>query len=148
LLAAVALLLATVLCWQNAAMISRDLAFTAAETEVGFWGQGDYVPDEATEAAVATRLDTLLARVPDHPAYLTLAASYYAWRGYRAERLVQAMDYNSLALESQYAAQQRRPAYRQGWLTMLGYASRAGGADEQSELARQQLARLRTGKPN
>ncbi len=36
---------------QGFSLFQRDLAFTAADTEVSFWGQGDYQPTAAQRGA-------------------------------------------------------------------------------------------------
>jgi hypothetical protein len=134
-----------VVAWQSVGLARRDLAFTRSATEVSFWGRGDYRPDEATRIRTGRELEELLAQVPGHPAYLGLAANYYAWQGYWAGASMAGPDFARRAVEAQYRAQQSRPAYRQGWEKMIGYASRAGVADSWRTLAQRRLVQLRTG---
>ena len=77
--AALALLLALAMVEQGFSLFQRDLAFTAAETEVSFWGQGDYQPTVEKREWVGQQLGELLAESPGNPEYQLLAASYYAW---------------------------------------------------------------------
>ena len=105
-----ALVLALSMAWQSAKLFQQDLAFTAAETEVSFWGRGDYQPDAKTRERVGKTVETLLQEVPTHPGYLTLAASYYAWQAYWAETPEMEYDYNRRAEAAKNAARQSRPA--------------------------------------
>jgi len=128
-LALAALGLAVTVAWQSATTFRLDLAFTAAETELSFWGRGDYQPDDASRQRTSQALEALLAAAPHHPDYLALAAYHDAWRAYREDDPTLAQPYALRALDNQYGAQQARPAYRQGWEKMVGYARRAGSAE-------------------
>lgn len=140
------LVLAGLLVWHGAIGFRQDLVFTAAETEVSFWGRGAYQPDELTLARVGDDLDDLLSQSPAQPDYLTLSANYYAWRAYWSGDPDLQQRYSRRALDTQYAAQQSRPAYRQGWVTMVGYGSRIQeGAESLLALAEKRLADLRPG---
>jgi hypothetical protein len=138
----VALVVALCLTWQAVTLFHRDLVFTAAATEVGFWGRGDYQPAQATRARIGLSIDTLLAGSPAHPDHLALAASYYAWQAYWAQAAEREEAYNLRAFTAQYTAQQNRPAYRQGWATMLGYAARVETGSQAQRVARRQLSLL------
>jgi hypothetical protein len=140
--AVVALLIALALVWQGLGLLQRDLAFTAAETEVSFWGRGEYQPYEDTRETVGRAVEQLVAAAPGQPDYLTLAASYYAWRGYWAQEATVETEYNALALAAQYSAQQSRPAYRQGWESMLRYAALVDETGAQLKLAQRRLDAL------
>lgn len=138
--AAIALLvLALTMVWQGLSLIQRDLAFTAAETEVSFWGRGEYQPGERARDAAGNALQGLLAAAPAHPDYLTLASSYYAWRAYWAQEAAAESEFNGKALAAQLAAQQSRPAYRQGWESVLGYAARVDREQALQALAQRRL---------
>jgi len=134
-LAIAALGMAVTVAWQSATVFRLDLAFTAAETELSFWGRGDYQPDDASRQRTARTLEALLIEAPRHPDYLTLAAYHDAWRAYREDDPTLAQPYAVRALNNQYGAQLNRPAYRQGWEKMVGYARRAGGVAEGAESA-------------
>ena len=139
---ALALVLVLALAWQAARLARLDLMFTAAATEVSFWGRGTYQPDQPVRERIGRELQRLLKASPAQPDYLILAASYYSWEAYRAPNAAVANNYDRLALDAQYAAQLSRPAYRQGWEKMIGYASRIEGAENSRELAEQQLILL------
>ena len=128
--AAIALLLALALVWQGLNLFQRDLAFTAAETEVSFWGRGEYQPAERTRAATGRAVENLVAAAPAQPDYLSLAASYYAWRAWWAGEAAAESAYNAQALAARYAAQQSRPAYRQGWEALADHVARSDGAQQ------------------
>lgn len=128
-LGAAALTLAITVAWQSATLFRLDLVFTAAETELGFWGRDDYQPTAATRARTARELETLLAEAPAHPDYLALAAFHNTWRAYREDDPTVAQRYAMRAVNTQFSAQQRRPAYRQGWAKMVGYAGRVWADD-------------------
>lgn len=140
--AVIALLVALTLVWQALGLLQRDLAFTTTETEVSFWGRGDYQPYEHTREATGRAVEQLVAAAPGQPDYLTLAASYYAWRGYWAEEAAVESEYNARALAAQYSAQRSRPAYRQGWESVLGYAARVEETGTQLAVAQQRLDAL------
>jgi hypothetical protein len=141
-LAAFAGALAITVAWQSATLFRLDLAFTATETELSFWGRDGYQPTDAARARIGKELDTLLERAPAHPDYLALAAYHHTWQAYREDDPTIAQVYALQAVNAQFAAQQNRPAYRQGWAKMVGYARRAG-SDEGSAalvlLAQQRL---------
>ncbi len=147
-LALAALILAITAAWQSADLFRLDLAFTAVETELSFWGRGNYQPGEATREHTARALDTLLARAPDQPDYLALAAYHSAWLAYEEDVPEIARSHALEAAQTQLLAQQRRPAYRQGWEKMVGYARRAGSAERAAalrDLARRRLDALQPG---
>jgi hypothetical protein len=123
-------------------LLQRDLVFNAAETEVSFWGRGEYQPSEQTREATGRAVEHLVSVAPAHPDYLTLAASYYAWRAWWAEEGVAENAYNTRALAAQYVAQQSRPAYRQGWESMLRYAALVDETGAQLKLAQRRLDAL------
>ena len=141
---ALALVLVLALGWQAARLFRLDLLFTATASEVSFWGRGTYQPDQPVRERTGRELQRLLKASPAQPDYLTLAASYYSWEAYRAPNAAVANKYDRLALDAQYAAQLSRPAYRQGWEKMIGYASRIEGAENSRKLAEQQLILLET----
>ena len=105
------LLLALTMTWQGLALLQRDLAFTAAETEVSFWGREDYQPTQATIARTGRQLEALLAKAPRHPEYQLLAASYYAWQAYWTEDAELEAQYTQLGQQAREIARQSRPAY-------------------------------------
>jgi hypothetical protein len=147
-LGAVALGLAIIVAWQSATLFRLNLAFTATETELSFWARGDYQPTGATRLRTGQELDALLARAPAHPDYLALAAYQYAWLAYREDDPAVAQPYALRAVNAQFSAQQSRPAYRQGWAKMVGYARRAGAGDGAAGLgsyAQQRLDALEPG---
>tara|TARA_R110001599_G_C12274970_1_gene662053 strand:+ start:1105 stop:1521 length:417 start_codon:yes stop_codon:yes gene_type:complete len=109
--AVLALVLALALVWQSAKLFQQDLAFTAVETEVSFWGRGDYQPDAKTRARVGKTLEGLLTEVPAHPGYLMLAANYHAWQAYWAESPELEYDFSRRAEAAKNAAKQSRPAH-------------------------------------
>ncbi len=145
LLAAAALLPALTVAWQSWHLMQQDLAFTAAETEVSFWGRAGYLPSPATRQRTERTMETLLAASPAQPDYLELAASLYSWQGYWSANAAQAGEYDRRALQAQYAAQLSRPAYRPGWEGLVEQAIRIGDR-AMSELAGARLAALRTGQ--
>ena len=106
-----ALLLALTMVWQGLALLQRDLAFSAAETEVSFWGREGYQPTAATIARTGRQLEALLARAPEHPEYQLLAASYYAWRAWWADDAELEAQYTRMGQQAREIARQSRPAY-------------------------------------
>lgn len=146
-LAGVAGVLAVIVAWQSATLFRMDLAFTAAETELSFWGRGDNQPTEATRARISRELGVLLEGAPAHPDYLALAAYHQTWLAFREDDPAIAQVYALQAVNTQFLAQQNRPAYRQGWAKMVGYARRAGGDEGAAELVRLAQKRLEALEP-
>lgn len=109
--AALFLIVAAILAWQGLGLFKQDLKFTAVETEISFWGRGQYVPDLQTREWVGRELEYLLDREPKHPGYLTLAASYHSWQAYWAETAELELDYNTLAEQAKQGAWRSRPAH-------------------------------------
>lgn len=109
--AAIALLAALAVVWQGLNLFQRDLAFTAAETEVSFWGRGEYQPTAATRERTGAQLQALLAANPTHPEYQLLAASYYAWQAYWTDNEELEQRFTRRAEQARKAARQSRPAY-------------------------------------
>ena len=64
--------------------VTTDLEFTRLETEISFWGRGDYVPTERTRE----RMDSQITRFAnDHPRLADahrLRASQLVWEAYWA----------------------------------------------------------------
>jgi hypothetical protein len=103
---------------------TQDLAFTAARTELSFWGRDSYQPEAGTIERIGQSIDALLQGAPGNPQYLGLQASYAAWQAYWAENTGERASFNSEAVQSQYQALQSRPAHRHSWAKMVEYASR------------------------
>ena len=106
-----ALLLVLAMTWHGLALLQRDLAFSAAETEVSFWGREGYQPTAATIARTGRQLEALLATAPEHPEYQLLAASYYAWRAWWADDAELEAQYTRMGQQAREIARQSRPAY-------------------------------------
>lgn len=140
--AVIGLAIAAVMAWQSCALVAEDVAFTRLETEVSFWGRGEYIPSAATLATTEAALTELLAAAPRQPDYLALAAYLYSWRGNRPAQTAEAQNYRRRAVDAQYAAQVSRPAYRQGWQNMVVYAGRVEGLDALGNQASRWLAAL------
>ena len=109
--AALALLLALAMVEQGFSLFQRDLAFTAAETEVSFWGQGDYQPTVEKREWVGQQLGELLAESPGNPEYQLLAASYYAWQAWWTDDPELEQQYTQKGQQAREFARQSRPAY-------------------------------------
>ena len=109
--AALALLLALAMVEQGFSLFQRDLAFTAAETEVSFWGQGDYQPTVEKRKWVGQQLGELLAESPGNPEYQLLAASYYAWQAWWTDDPELEQQYTQKGQQARELARQSRPAY-------------------------------------
>ena len=122
-----------------------DLHYTAVSTEVSFWGRGEYRPSRETRSLVATQVDQLLIRGPNHPLYLVLAANATAWRGYYNLDGPSANALARRAVKLQESALVARPAYLPGWEALADYAVTAGLDDKQG-LAEDRTAQLRGGR--
>lgn len=119
-----------------------SLAFTRAETEVGFWGRGEYHPRESSIRDAIRTVDDVLASQPGHPDYLELSANAAAWLAYWAESIDSRAYYSQQAIVSQYSALRSRPAHRHSWAKMIEYSSRAPGNEALAEMAQQKLDAL------
>lgn len=140
--ACILLLLAVLGAYTGFTAVQHDLAFTGAQTELGFWGQGSYQPEATTIVRTGQTIDALLASDPMHPEYLGLEANYAAWRGYWAEELAVREEYNQRARDRQYSALKSRPAHRHSWNKMVEYASRTGGGEALRQQAQARVQAL------
>ena len=109
--AALALLLALAMVEQGFSLMQRNLAFSAADTEVSFWGQGDYQPTAAKREWVGQQVGDLLDQSPGNPDYQLLAASYYAWQAWWADDPALEAQYTRMGQRAAEMARQSRPAY-------------------------------------
>lgn len=140
--AAIMLLLAVTGVYVGASSCAQNLAYTRAQTEISFWGRGDYQPTPQVIGDTGQNLQALLQEAPRHPENLTLQAYFTAWQAYWSPDLNTRDALNREAVEIQYLALLSRPAHRQGWLKMVEYASRASSAEMMLQLAQNRLASL------
>lgn len=120
----------------------QSLAFTAAETEVSFWGREGYQPQATTIKRTGHGIESLLQSAPNNPQYLGLQSTYFAWRGYWADNMDKRASFNTQALQSQYQVLQSRPAHRHSWVKLLEYASRSSSGEDMSIKAQARLQAL------
>ena len=120
----VVLMLTLLLVAQGCRLFQQDLAFTAAETELSFWGSESYHPPEPTIKRAGQTIESLLQQAPQHASYLELQAYYLSWLGYWSEDVELRLRFNDQAVQTQYRALQARPADRQAWLKMVEYSAR------------------------
>lgn len=109
---------------QAAGLLQQDLSFTETETEVSFWGRGNYQPTEATVLRTNLAMNHLLSTAPRHPAYLSLQANSYAWQAYWAQNVEATRQFTEKAVQLQTSAQQSRPAHLQSRAKLAEYAAR------------------------
>jgi hypothetical protein len=136
------LLLALLGVYAGIITFQQDLAFTAAQTEISFWGRDNYQPELKTIKHAGHTIDTLLQQAPLHPEYLGLSAKYEAWQAYWTSEPDERVSFNQGAVQSQYKAMLSRPAHRQGWSMMLDYASRTGDGEAMLSKAQARLQAL------
>jgi hypothetical protein len=120
----VVLILTLLLVAQGLRLFQQDLAFTAAETELSFWGRENYQPLQPAIVRTGQRIDALLQQNPQHSSYLELHAYYLSWLGFWTDDVEQRFSFNDQAMQTQYRALQTRPADRQAWLKMVEYSAR------------------------
>lgn len=123
-------------------VLVQDLAYTRAQTELSFWGRGDYQPTPQAVDDTEQTLQFLLAENPYHPEFLILQARYNAWQAYWSENLDMREVSSREAMLHQYRALESRPAHRQSWLTMVEYASRSRDGEALRQFAQARLALL------
>jgi len=124
LLAAPIALLALYGTVQGASLFKHDLQFTKAETEVSFWGRGNYQPTPKTVSRTARAVENLVQHAPHNPAYRSLQANSFAWRAYWEADATTSQQYAQQAVGAQAAAVQARPAYYQGQVKLAEYEAR------------------------
>ena len=129
---------------QAATLFQQSLSFTRAQTEISFWGRSDYQPGQATIERTGQSIAAQLQIAPENPEYLALQANYAQWRAYWARGMVDQPRFAGLAVDSQYAALQSRPAHRHSWSKMVEYA--AGSTTGEAMLHKAE-ARLRELQP-
>ena len=114
---------------QAASLFQRDLQFIRNETEVSFWGRGDYQPTDATILRINQGMGVLLHSAPHHPAYLSLQANSYAWQAYWAEGASSTRQYARQAVHYQSAALDSRPAHLQSQARLADYIASQQSAE-------------------
>jgi hypothetical protein len=124
----IALVLAALGVVQAGELFQQNLLFTRAQTEVGFWGRGDYQPREATINRTHEQLGSLLRSSSAHPDYLGLQANAAAWQAYWSGTSGQQ------AVTSQYAALQSRPGHRYSWVKLAEYIGRSTAIEQNQAL--------------
>ena len=133
---------AAVVVYLAAGTFTRDLAFTELETEVSFWGRGEYHPEVATVEGVSRSLESLLQLRPSHPDFLALQASVFAWQAYWSKGSVAADSYAIAAVDAQHASLVSRPAFLPGWGNLATYAARVQGQEDLIVLAKSRAGGL------
>lgn len=121
------LLLALLLMVGGARQVCFDLAYTRVDTELSFWGRKNYTPTENTIAHTGVTLAWLLHHRPEHPDFLARRAYFFSWQGFFTAEPSARLELNQQAVDAQHLALRGRPAYRQGWIKMIEYASRTTG---------------------
>jgi hypothetical protein len=148
LVVAMMLLLVLTFVYCGNSLFVQDLAYTRAQTELSFWGRGNYQPTPQVVRDTSQTLDALLESAPRHPEYLELHALYSAWQAYWTQDLLARDTLNGQAAARQYRALMSRPAHRQGWSKMVEYASRVSTGESMFQLAQDRLVSLQPpGKP-
>ena len=102
----------------------QDLQFTGIETEVSFWGRGDYLPTEATIRRTNQSMDKLLHNTPGHSTYLSLQANSYTWQAYWEEDSKTTRELSEKAVQLQTFALHSRPAHLQSRAKLNEYLVR------------------------
>lgn len=137
-LVALLTLAVTVVCVAHAASeFQKNLLFTRVQTEVSFWGRGDYHPTLITINSTQRQLQTLLQHSPSHPDYLALHANAAVWIDYwaRQKSAVGQLENSQQAIASQQAALLSRPAHRFSWKKLADYVERGEPSVENRALA-------------
>ena len=109
---------------QASSLLQQDLRFTESETEVSFWGRGNYQPTEATVLRTNLAMNHLLNTTPHHPAYLSLQANSHAWQAYWAKNAEASQKFAEKAVQLQTSAVQYRPAHLQSRVKLAEYTAR------------------------
>jgi len=123
-MAALILLLVLMAIAHAASLLINDLRFTRAQTEVSFWGRGDYNPSQASVRRAGQALDDLLYASPNHPAYLSVRANSYVWQAYWVSDIALERQYTRQAVRLQIAALKSRPAHPHSRAKMIEYKER------------------------
>jgi hypothetical protein len=137
-LVALLTLAVTVVCVAHAfSAFQQNLLFTRAQTEVSFWGRGDYHPTPASITVTRQQLQTLVTQSPGHPDYLALQANAAVWLAYwsQQESTVGQPDDAQYAIDSQQASILSRPAHRFSWKKLAEYVGRGQPTVENQALA-------------
>lgn len=140
------LLMALLMAFSGIRHVYLDLVFAAVDAELSFWGREDYKPTKATVSRTGQSLNLLLHSYPDHPDYQSRQAYFLSWQGFLSSDIQARLDFNARALATQQEAMQKRPAYRQGWVEVIEYASRATGGAQALSNAKARLKDLQATK--
>ena len=115
---------------QEIKLFLDDLSFGRLETEVSFWGRGEYRPTESTIQRTGLAIESLLDGRPGHPDYLSIKANRSAWLAYWAESGEQQRYYSSQSVSAQLSALESRPAHLPDWRALADYAVRVEGYED------------------
>lgn len=102
-------------------MIRNHLAFTQLETEVSFWGRGEYMPTDTTRERTAGEIQQLVDATPKDARAHTLQASQQAWESYWQQN----PELTENAIKAQKQALDWRPARAQDQRLMVEYEQRS-----------------------
>jgi hypothetical protein len=132
----------------HALKITRsDLQFTAAETELSFWSRQNYVPPQASIDSTRQDIAAALNTTPENPDYLDVKARLLAWQAYRETDQATSRALTEKAMATRLLALERRPAYRRGWVKLVGEKARQRQFDDGWRLAMDRIALLRVVAP-
>jgi hypothetical protein len=102
------------------ATLQHDLHFNTLETEVSFWGRGNYMPTDDTRTSTAEGIQQLVESAPKNANYHALQASQLAWESYWQQNKATA----GQATQAQQQSLNWRPARIQDQQLMVEYSQR------------------------
>lgn len=123
-------------------LFADNLKFTDVETEVSFWGRGQYQPVQKTIERTRRSIESLVAASNRHPSYRNLSASASAWFAYWATDSADRERFVQSSITAQTEAIKSRPAHRQSWIKLIEYLANTNNSSETEVWARKQLAGL------
>lgn len=129
-------------------LFSGNLIFTAAETEVSFWGRGSYQPDQKIVEQTSRSVESLIEDSEQHPSYHSLNASVLAWIAYWEADNIARERFVQQTIATQARAIESRPAHRQSWLKLIEYLANTNNSGETEVWARGRLADLQINTKN
>ncbi|MEH6552237.1 MAG: hypothetical protein V7744_19845 [Pseudomonadales bacterium] len=135
-LSGIMLLCLLVAAAQAVAVFRADIHYTNANTELSFWGRGDYSPNFDSQQQLEQHIQQALALRPAHPDYLVLHAKGHDWFAFWAQDANTSIAHSQQAAEQQWQALMGRPAHQQSWAAMVDYKVRLKEYDAQWRMAR------------
>lgn len=123
-------------------IVRSDLAYSAAEREISFWGRAGYTPGPVAISKAESDIQLALSLWPGQPDYLRVQSRLLMWRAYWSSEEREVAELEARALGILLHSVQQRPAYQAGWEELLLELRRLGRQGHVKALTERQIELL------